>query len=284
MASYGVGATLREERLRRQLTLGEIARQTKISERFLKAIESEDFGILPGVVFTRNFVRQYAALVEMDPSPLLAALPSFDLETAPLPSPPQRSRQSSWDPRWNSAFASIAWTVLAAGAAVAAYVHFNRHVHPQEIQAAVVSKAPAEKTTPVPQPTPASAEAAPAETQAPVDPAVSPKESSTATPAPVPDPDSPVRVVIAAREDSWVQVTAGGKTAFIGTLKANDSKSFSSDGPVRVRTGNAGGIDISLNGKTLESLGPSGQIRSVSLTAEGPQFAPKTPPVSPDPI
>lgn len=275
MGSFGVGATLRDERLRRQLSLQEIARQTKISERFLKAIESDDFQILPGVIFTRNFVRQYAAVVELDPGPLLGALPAYDLASAPLPAAPLPSAErSSWDPRWNSALASIAWTVLACGAAVAAYLHFSQPAHPQEVQAAQVHAKPAE-------PTPAN----PAKT-APVDASIAHSAAQT-TAHPVAETQlqsasmvdgHAVHVSIAAREDSWLQVTAGGKTAFVGILKANESRDFASDGPVKVRTGNAGGIDISLNGKALESLGPAGQIRSVSLTAEGPQYAPKTPP------
>ena len=42
-------------------------------------------------------------------------------------------------------------------------------------------------------------------------------------------------------------------------------------------TGNAGALTISLNGKTLEPLGPVGQVRVVKLTAEGPQFLRKLP-------
>lgn len=285
MGTLDVGATLRDERLRRQLSLDEISRQTKISARFLKAIESDDFGALPGIVFMRNFVRQYATLLDLDARPLLQALPSYDLETAPMPAAPARSQSRSWDPRWNSALASIAWTVLACGAAVAAYVHFNRPVPPQEVQAAQVQTSQVQ---------PARADTRPADPAPPADAAPVAAQSADAPP-PQPATDKavenakavdnlPVRVVITARQDSWVQMTADGKTAFIGTLKANESRTVASDGPVKVRTGNAGGIDITLNGKPVESLGPQGQIRSVTLTAEGPRYAPKSPPASPDPV
>jgi cytoskeleton protein RodZ len=265
----GVGATLRQERLQKQLSIEDIARQTRISHRFLRAIEADDFATLPGLVFARNFVRQYASLLGLDPAPLLARLPAYDLESAPMPaSPLPSSDRSWWDPRWNSAVSSLAWIVLACAAAAAAYLYFNRIPRPQQQAAAaraVVSPAPvaAQPIQPPPQ------TAAPAEVPAPA-PAV---DSSTAG-------AHPVRVVVTAREDSWIQVTAEGKTAFIGVLKAGESRNFDSDGPVRLRTGNAGGIDISLNGKQIDSLGPAGQIRSVSLTAEGPQYAPKNPPAS----
>src|ERR1017187_2038567 len=61
-----IGETLRRERLKRNLELGKIAAELRISARFLEAIEGEDFGKLPGGVFTKSFVRQYAAFLGLD--------------------------------------------------------------------------------------------------------------------------------------------------------------------------------------------------------------------------
>ncbi len=273
MTSIGVGAALRQERLQRQLSIEDVARQTRIAGRFLNAIEADDFAILPGLIFARNFVRQYAAMLDVDPTPLLAKLPTYDLESAPMPARQLVSAPSSWwDPRWNSVIASIAWIVLACGAAAAAYLYFNRipRAEPTAPSATSAGIQPVEPQASTPKDIPAVAQgAAPVASATPVD-------SSTSE-------EHPVRVVVTARDDSWLQVTADGKTAFVGILKAGESRNFDSDGTVKVRTGNAGGIDISLNGKKLDSLGLTGEIRTVSLTAEGPQYAPKTPPVSPDP-
>lgn len=267
MTSIGVGATLRDERLKKQLSIEDVALQTRISHRFLRAIEADDLSALPGLVFARNFVRQYAALLGLDPTPLLARLPAYDLESSPMPATRLASSEDSWwDPRWNSAISSLAWIVLACGAAAAAYLYFNR-VPPRPKQAVATSAPVRQVAAPPVQSTPRA-----------VAPAVVPAPASNADIAPV--NTHPVRVVVTARDDSWIQVTAEGKTAFIGVLKAGESRNFDSDGPVRVRTGNAGGIDISLNGKQIDSLGPAGQIRSVNLTAEGPQYAPKTPAAS----
>jgi cytoskeleton protein RodZ len=262
VTSIGVGAILREERLKKQLSIEDVAGQTRISHRFLRAIEADDFSTLPGLVFARNFVRQYAALLGLNPVPLLARLPAYDLESSPMPATPLPSSEGSWwDPRWNSAVSSLAWIVLACGAAAAAYLYFNR-VTPRPKQAVATSTPVRRPVAPVAPPA-----------QIVVSPPVSPVESA-------PVETHSVRVVVTARDDSWIQVIAEGKTAFIGVLKAGESRAFASDSPVRVRTGNAGGIDISLNGKKIDPLGPAGQIRSVNLTVEGPQFGPKTPPVS----
>lgn len=76
-------------RERRKLSLDEIAETTKISLRFLKAIEAEDFGQLPGGIFNTSYLRQYAAAVGFDERKLLAhyerQLPSGESNTERQP-------------------------------------------------------------------------------------------------------------------------------------------------------------------------------------------------------
>lgn len=61
------GASLREERERRGVSLRQIAASTKISVSLLEALERNQVSRLPGGVFTRAFVRSYAAQVGLDP-------------------------------------------------------------------------------------------------------------------------------------------------------------------------------------------------------------------------
>ena len=268
----GVGEALQSARVRAQLSLGDVATATKISVRFLTAIEAENFDALPGLIFTRNFVKQYAAFLNLDPSPLLAMLPQFDLEAAPLPQPPDKPKKSLWDPRWNSAFAFVAWTLLACGAAVGAYMHFNLPARQLAARFTTVQAAPAHEA-----PKPAGVDRQPA-----------PRQPAAPQPVPAADPH-PVQVAITAKEDAWVQATADGKTLFATLLKAGETRPVDADGWVKIRTGNAGGIDLSLNGRPLDPLGPAGQIRSVTLTAAGPLVAPvaqdpQTPPSENSPL
>lgn len=111
MGSFGIGAKLRQERVGKGLAIGDIARDTRIAPRFLEAIETDDYSTLPGLVFTRNFVRQYALTLQLDPDPLLAELPKPDESTALLPNPPARSSYHR-DRRIRSLLFSIAWLVL----------------------------------------------------------------------------------------------------------------------------------------------------------------------------
>ncbi|MGH7971647.1 MAG: helix-turn-helix domain-containing protein, partial [Limisphaerales bacterium] len=69
MGSFG--ENLRREREMRGVTLQEISAATKISVRFLKSIENEEFSKLPGGLFSRSFVRAYARYLGLDEDPLL---------------------------------------------------------------------------------------------------------------------------------------------------------------------------------------------------------------------
>lgn len=62
----GVGPTLREARNRRKVDLSTVEAATRIRVRFLRAIENEEWDVLPGGVYTRGFIRTYAAYLGLD--------------------------------------------------------------------------------------------------------------------------------------------------------------------------------------------------------------------------
>jgi cytoskeleton protein RodZ len=62
----GIGATLREARSRRKVDLSEVEAATKIRHRYLRAIENEDWDVLPGGAYTRAFIRTYASYLGLD--------------------------------------------------------------------------------------------------------------------------------------------------------------------------------------------------------------------------
>ena len=61
------GAFLRKVREIRGLELGDIAQRTKISERYLRALEEEEFGDMPAAVYVRGYVTEYARALRLDP-------------------------------------------------------------------------------------------------------------------------------------------------------------------------------------------------------------------------
>ncbi len=71
MSSFG--EELRRERELRQIALREVSEATKISLRYLEALEVNEFGDLPGGVFNRGFVRAYAQYIGVDPEAMVNA-------------------------------------------------------------------------------------------------------------------------------------------------------------------------------------------------------------------
>ncbi len=276
MVLSGVGATLREERLRRQFTLEHVSNVTRISARYLEAIENDRLEELPGAVFTRGFVRQYARFLELPAEELLARLPKVDVEHVALPVAPRKEQRPLWNPRWNLPAVVLGVATVVVAAVGGAWFYFD--LTPMFVAAAKAGVAAARSQQAAKNQQQAAGQTTP-QAQAPR--AALPEAGETAkadqatevkaTPEPATGDakTGAVQVLLRAHGDAWVQVVADGKKAFTGMLHRNDSREISGNQLVRVMTGNAGGLEISLNGRVLEPLGPVGEVRTIRLTAEG---------------
>lgn len=75
----GIGDALRSTRERRGLSIDQVAQDTRISPRFLEALEAEQFEELPAPVYVRGFIRSYANYLKIEPQPLLDRLVGGDM-------------------------------------------------------------------------------------------------------------------------------------------------------------------------------------------------------------
>src|SRR3954451_13463223 len=66
-----IGETLREARMRQHLDIADVEDRTKIRAKYLRALEKEEFGMLPGSTFVKTFLRTYAELLGLDPQLLV---------------------------------------------------------------------------------------------------------------------------------------------------------------------------------------------------------------------
>jgi cytoskeleton protein RodZ len=95
-----------------------------------------------------------------------------------------------------------------------------------------------------------------------------PQPSSSSAPSSAPAPGEFV-VVVQARDESWLSITVDGKHLEPQTLEAGDERTFRAVKSVLFHTGNAGGLDIRLNGKTLPVGGESGEVRTIKIGPSG---------------
>lgn len=64
---------LQQKREELKLSLGFVATSTRISSAYLRALEENEFHLLPGEAYVRGFIRSYARLISLDPVEVLAA-------------------------------------------------------------------------------------------------------------------------------------------------------------------------------------------------------------------
>jgi cytoskeleton protein RodZ len=98
-----IGETLREARMRQRLDITDVEAQTKIRAKYLRALENEDFGMLPGSTFVKSFLRTYAEFLGLDPHLLVEEYrarhdPRDESELTPFVRSP-RGRQRRRPPR-----------------------------------------------------------------------------------------------------------------------------------------------------------------------------------------
>jgi cytoskeleton protein RodZ len=120
----GVGATLRKTRNRRKVGLSEVENATKIRLRYLRAMENEEWDVLPGGAYTRSFIRTYASFLGLDGERLAdeyrrgteaGAAGEPGPRTEPAVAPPR-------PPRRGPRLSTRAWTVLVTTCLVAVLV------------------------------------------------------------------------------------------------------------------------------------------------------------------
>jgi len=301
-----IGETLRRERLKRRLDLDGVSRELKISPRLLEAIEDERFDRLPGGVFAKSFVRQYARMLGLDEEEIVGELQRMlepfrpDLEpqepapedTAPA-LPHLEAFETMGDIRTgrSSPLRSLVMVILVITACSAVYAWWQRGGHfpwrlvvaredtPAPTETVHAPVAPVAEATPQTQAPPETPTDTPKEDAASADtPADTIRETPEAAPSPPsaasPNAETGVRVEITAQDQQrvWFSARADGKFLYAITLEPNESRTVEATKTVLLKLGNAGGANFSLNGKPVGPVGPKGQIRSVQFTSGGFQI------------
>lgn len=107
-----LGRLLQEARESLGLSVEEVSNRLRLSSRQIKALESDDFAVLPEAMITRGFIRNYARLLEIDAEPLLEAYRAY------VPSEPPRAISIQSENILISGNDSRSWLVYAVGSAL----------------------------------------------------------------------------------------------------------------------------------------------------------------------
>jgi transcriptional regulator with XRE-family HTH domain len=245
LASFG--DELRREREIRGISLKEIADATKISKRFLDALERNDHHTLPAPVFTRGFVREYSRYVGLNAEEMVnrynfAASNDDRIEKPPQvekypqtpvrdisPKPPRKRGIPPVYARVDRNLIAAAF-IAAALAAVAWWAVQHRRIDAES----PADAAPVTASAVVPQP--------------------------VVPPKPVAD-DSRLHLAIEVIDNSWVVLDADGKNVVNVEMVRGERRTFEAADSFRFRNiGNAAGLKLTLNGAVVPPLGDDGEV------------------------
>ncbi len=283
------GARLKREREQRKITLDEIAVSTKIGTRFLAAIEEDRFDQLPGGIFNKGFVRAYARHLGMDENQAIADFVAATEPVLPEPPPPdapvlaalaervpEAKKKSKGDDGVPWGIFAIVLLVLACGFALWGF-HSREKPAAPSIEVPGLQKPDSSASgdqKEAPHGAAKSAEpdpAAPTSQSLPPQPVPAAPEGASSTAATtIPGADAGLfHVLIKAREDSWVAITADGKQIVQDTLTASAQQSIAARDQIVIKTGNVGALEISFNGMKLASQGGNNQVKTLTFDPNG---------------
>ena len=248
-----LGSVIRQARIDAGLSIDDLSERTSIRAGLLKEIESDDFTKCGGETYARGHLRNIAPLLKMDAGVLLEL---YENEQSMQPrriqemlaennvmTNPVEKKTISW-----KTLAGISLATLALLGAVQIIISNSKTTEISSPEAVATETATAEPTnTSEAQPTP----------------------TATSTPTTVRDTYSSgtgVSVqVSASRGNSWLFVSdANGTTLYSGQIRSGQNLNFSSSTRVSLKVGNAGAVDVSVNGKGAQQIGDDGEVITVS--------------------
>jgi hypothetical protein len=236
MSSTPFGEHLRREREMRGVSLDEISAATRISTRFLEAIEKDQWDQLPGGVFNRGFIRSIARFLGLDEDSLVAeyALGTASDAHVHVATPRYHQMPRNWRPA-AAAVAAIAFVIVAGVVGYHRYgAGIGERIHARYLAARAGTHRGA-------------------------------TNSQFASPA----TDDPVVASLAlkmrATKSADVKVKADGKVVFAGAVQPDEVKQFDAQYNFEITSSESSAVSLELNGQTVP-MGASGQPGSVTLT------------------
>ncbi len=265
-----LGERFRAAREARGLSLSDVAEQIRIRSVYLAAIEDEKWSAIGAPVYVRGFLRTYARFLNLDTDEIVAAF-NASSGTAPAPSAADREQATpvhyAADANVRSRNLSpLIWILSLVAVGLIALIFYNeftggRPAVPAPAASTEVASAPSGPASPSPA---ASASPSPTESASP-SPEASPDASMSPGASASPLVAGAQSVELTFTAPSWVRVTVDGSVSMEGTFPAGTARLFHGKTAV-LRIGNAGGVEVTVDGKSLGTLGKTGDVVERTFT------------------
>jgi cytoskeleton protein RodZ len=243
MANFG--NSFKKARESKGLTVAQIADETRISARFLEAIENEDFQLLPGGIFNRGFIRTYAARLGLD---AVAAVKEYE-QLLNIQQPEQAIAPTTPPPRGSTPDKRL-YPVAIGVLALAVIIFYAVSRETTQTEPVPVTTAPPVAITQETASTP-----------------LTPSVSAASEPESIAAPTSAMTLDIQAIDQTWIKVDADGTNVLPGEiLEPGMTRHFNAENSFHLVIGNAGGLNLKLNDQRVKTIGKTGQVRAIVLT------------------
>jgi cytoskeletal protein RodZ len=280
---------LKTEREKKNISLAQIAAETHISLHYLKSIEEGRYSDLPGGLYNRAFLKAYCESIHLDSREILER---YDAQVSISNSEKKTNSNIPYYPRQNTFTISgpiIIWTIMLLISAIG--IFFSRGWI-SEIFSPYFSKKTA-TVEPVQGPGEPSSDSISASTVSPAAPIL---ESNDLKPSPDMPPtavertdssqkiqlppamktvssesfaDQKLRLEITAKEQCWIEVYIDGNRSIRKMLmEPGETEEFNATDRVRVKIGNAGGVQMKINDKPVKPLGNLGDVVTMNIDLE----------------
>lgn len=289
-----IGAFLRTEREKRNLSVDEVADQLKINSRTLSALEAGDMARLPPPAYVRGFIRTYADYLGIGAEEKRSLLDSLSLDNQQKKEIPQKkivaqSKKSDEKPsaapakkkEKKSHKSLYIWAILAALAICGWWawqdgrLDFLKDMGEKQplsvetLPSADTYKAPEPERKEEPEPLQPQVEPSLALPLEPEKIAEKPQEENNAEKAQVeqavPEQEKPTqhKLVITATEECWVHSNADKSDTRQFSLRKGDTFALTFAKNLQLKLGNAGGVRLRYDGNDLPPPGTSGQVKTL---------------------
>jgi cytoskeletal protein RodZ len=219
--SGSFGAWLKRQREARGIELREIADHTKISIRYLEALEVDRFDVLPAPVFTKGFLRQYGRYIGLDPDQVVNTYLNA-LHEEEADQEVSAGASGGTTQRW---LVSVLAVVVVGLLALAGYRAFNA----RQSDAAEAEERPGIAAPPV------------ARAEVPSEPVVAEETI-----------DAPLIVTLYFVDDSWVETIVDGQRQLSEQVAKGESRRVFAQDRVLLSLGNSAGVLVDVNGEAYD--------------------------------
>lgn len=259
-----IGDNLRAEREKQNLTIRDIEKGTSIRALYIEGIEKGDYAQLPGDVYIKGFIRNYANFLKLDADALVK---QYVEETHPESVKPKLKEENREENKADNKAKTAPAKPFATGSDFKERVehsHRRQNIILLAVTILVVAAgavylfgfADSDKSS-----------------KAPVQPTQSAQPVQTVTvdkanqePAPK---VSGVELNATFTDRCWVSVKVDGKDVFEGTMEKGKTESWKGKENVAIVAGNAGAVTLKLNGQDLGKAGKDGQVIEKTYTSDG---------------